>query len=241
MIIKTKGIIFRTKKYSETSLIVDVFTRKKGLRSYLISGVRTKKHRVSPSLLQVMSVIDLVVYHRDDKSLTRIKEVKPAVVYQSIPFDIKKGAVGMFMVEIAQKTIRETEENVELFDFIVGFFTHLDQTTSPTYNLHLLFLVQLTKYLGFTPSGTFNETTPLFDMREGVFIRGDPGHIYYLDEDLSRIFDQFLDTQIEHCHEINMRNEQRKVLLRSILKFSRLHIENFPEIYAHEILETVFR
>ena len=93
MLIKTQGIIFHTKKYSESSLIVDIYTQEKGLRSYIISGVRSKKSKVSASLVQIMSLVDLVVYHRDDRDLTRIKEIKPAHVYQSLPFDVRKSAL----------------------------------------------------------------------------------------------------------------------------------------------------
>ena len=117
MLIKTRGIIFRAKKYSVTSLIVDIYTEEKGLRSYIISGVRKKRSAVSASLLQMMSLVDMVAYHRDDKDLTRIKEIKAAHVFQSLPFDVRKSAVGQFMIEIVRKTLRETEENPTLFEF----------------------------------------------------------------------------------------------------------------------------
>ena len=55
-----------------------------------------------------MSLVNLVVYHRDDRDLTRIKEVKASHVYQNLPFDVRKSAVGQFMIEIARKTIRES-------------------------------------------------------------------------------------------------------------------------------------
>ena len=81
MLIKTRGIVFKSIKYSETSLIVDIYTEEKGLRKYLISGVRSKKAKTSAGLFQVMSLVDLVAYHRDDKDLTRIKAIKHNYVY----------------------------------------------------------------------------------------------------------------------------------------------------------------
>ncbi|MEM6967074.1 MAG: DNA repair protein RecO [Bacteroidota bacterium] len=122
MLIKTRGIIFRSIKYSETSIISDIFTEQKGLRTYIISGVRKKNARVSASLLQVMSLVDLVVYHRDDKDMTRIKEIKAAHIYQSLPFDIVKSSVGQFMLELTRKAIREPEENEPLFNFVFQSF-----------------------------------------------------------------------------------------------------------------------
>lgn len=239
MLIKTRGIIFRTKKYSETSVITDIYTEAKGLRSYLISGVRTKKSRVNPSLVQVMSLVDLVVYHRDDKTLTRIKEIKPAIVFQSIPFDVKKGAVGLFIAEVARKTISESEENPALFDFIFNQFHYLDTTEHSIANLHLHFLIHLASLLGFEPSGEANEETPFFDMQEGFFMEVPPVHPQFLNEELSSIFSQLLEQPRENSHLIKMSRSVRKELLESLLDFYALHIENFPTINAHAILEVV--
>ena len=69
MIIKTRGILLKTTKYSETSLICKILTEERGLKSYIISGVRKKKGKTSAGLLQVMSILDLVVY---DLSLIHI-------------------------------------------------------------------------------------------------------------------------------------------------------------------------
>ena len=40
MISKTKGIVLRTVKYGETSVVVTIFTELFGLQSYLVNGVR---------------------------------------------------------------------------------------------------------------------------------------------------------------------------------------------------------
>ena len=239
MLIKTRGIIFRAKKYSETSVIVDVFTEAKGLRSYLISGVRTKKSKVSSSLLQVMSLVDLVVYHRNDKTLTRIKEIKPAYVFQSIPFEIHKGAVGLFMAEVARKTISESEENTALFEFLFTQFQFLDETKKSVANIHLHFLTQLTAFLGFSPSEDASQLSPIFDMQEGIFSETIPSHPQYLNEELSTLFSQLLNATLNNCHEIVMTKSTRKQLLESILNFYALHIDNFPTINSHAILEEI--
>ena len=45
---KTKGIVLRTVKYGETSVIVTILTELFGLQSYLINGVRSSSRRVPP-------------------------------------------------------------------------------------------------------------------------------------------------------------------------------------------------
>ena len=239
MLIKTRGIVFKSLKYAESSLIVDIYTEEKGLRKYLISGVRKKNARTSAGLLQAMSLVDIVAYHRDDKDLTRIKEIKPCYVYQSLPFDLKRGAIGMFMVEVAQKTIREVEENVALFEFLFNSFSFLDQTSSPVANIHLHFMLELSYHLGFIPTGEYTADTPFFDLQEGLFITEPPDHPYYMDEAKSLVLFQLLHTKLDNCHEIKLKRQDRKALLHHLLDYYRLHIESFPKINAHSILEEV--
>lgn len=239
MLIKTRGIIFRAIKYSETSIITDVYTEEKGLRTYIISGVRTKKSKVSAGLLQVMTLVDLIVYHRDDKDMQRIKEIKAAHVFQSIPFDVRKGAIGMFMVELARKAIREQEENQSLFTFLFRTFQHLDETKEPIGNLHLSFMIGLSAYLGFLPEGEATTAKPFFDLREGIFTAESPHHIYVLKEKMALLFSQFLKTNTEFCHHISINRSDRNDLLHQLITFYRLHIENLQQINSHLILKEI--
>ena len=239
MLIKTRGIIFRSIKYSETSIIADIFTEEKGLRSFIISGVRSKKSRVSASLLQVMTLVDLVSYFREDKDLHRIKEIKVEEVYTSLPFDIVKGAVGLFMVELARKTIQESEENQKLFTFLFEAFRLLDSTENPVSNFHLSFMIELSAFLGFLPGGEYENENSIFDLEEGVFVNETPSHINHLNKEESALLNRFLNAAIWESHTIKIDRTSRKEFLNKLLLFYRLHIEGFQKINAHQILEEV--
>ncbi len=239
MLTKTRGIVFKTLKYGETSLIVDIYTEAHGLRKYIVNGVRSKKAKVQASLLQVMSLVDLVAYNREDRDLNRIKEIRASWVYQSIPFDVRKGAVGLFMAEIARKTLRESEENADLFKFLFDSFQYLDATPHSVGNLHLHFLLELSVFLGFIPSGHYDQETPFFDLQEGVFVTHAPLHIHFLQERQSQLLDRLLNCQLQECHQITITSEERRILLRQILEYYQLHLENLPEIKAHLVLQEV--
>ena len=118
----TRGIIFRVVKYGETSIICDIYTEAIGLKSYIINGVRKKKSRYPASLFQPMYLVDFVAYDNPKRSLNRIKEISSEYVYQSLPFDIAKSAIGIFAIEVIRKSIKEEEANVPLFEFIRSFF-----------------------------------------------------------------------------------------------------------------------
>lgn len=239
MLIKTRGIILRSLKYSETSVITDIFTEEKGLRTYIISGVRSQKAKFNANLLQVMSLVDIVAYHREDKDMTRIKELKAAYIFQSLPFDIYKSSVGMMMVEVAQKSIREKEENHSLFQFLFEYFQFLDETKDSVANVHLHFILELTAYLGFRPGGDFGVLTPVFDLQEGLFVMESENHVNYLEEQHSFLLYQLLQSDKTKCHLIQMNRQDRGYLLEQLLNFYRLHIENFPSINSYAVLKEV--
>ncbi len=239
MLIKTRGIVLRAVKYSESSIIADVYTEERGLQTYIVSGVRSAKSKTGPALLQVMSLLDMVAYHRDDHKMHRVKEIRPAHVYRRLPFDVRRSAVGLFMVEMARKTIREAEENRHLFDFLFQAFCFLDDTEENIANLHLHFLLELSGFLGFMPGGDYSPGTPFFDMQEGVFCAR-PEHVHCMEEELSAILYQLHSCDMAHCHLVSMTGLQRRRLLNHLLDFYRLQIENLPEIHSHHILHEVF-
>jgi DNA repair protein RecO (recombination protein O) len=239
MIIKTRGIILRSVKYSETSLILDIYTEAKGLRSYIVSGVRTPKAKVSAGLLQVMSLVDMVCYDKDDaQTLNRIKEIKAAHTYTSLIFDVVKASIGQFIAEVARRTIREAEQNEALFNVLFDIFVFLDETQTGYANLHLTFLLELSHHFGFHPHlETYTEGS-VFDLKEGVFTTQEVTH--FINRNLAKILRGLLETQWYKSGDVKMTREERRLLLNELLNFYRYHIDNFPEINSHKILQEIF-
>ena len=234
MLIKTKGIIFKAIKYSETSLILDIYTEEKGLRKYIISGVRNKRSKVKTGLLQPATLIDMVAYSRDNKPMNRIKEIKAAKIYQSIPFDLMKGTISLFMVELAQKTIKEEERNPDLFNFLFNQFAELDDLNTLNPNFHLHFMLDLSRYLGFYPGGNWSVVTPWLNMKEGVFMKDEPLHQYALDIDLSEKVGNLLKKE-----KVQLTRLDRQKLVRKLIDYYRIHIANFSGLNTHDILKEV--
>ena len=74
MIKHTQGIVLSSVKYAESSVVCKIYTQELGLQSYLINGVR--KRRGTSSYYQPLSLLDMVVYHKEKGGLQRVKEVK---------------------------------------------------------------------------------------------------------------------------------------------------------------------
>ena len=240
MLIKTKGIVFRVVKYGETSVICDIYTSERGLQSYIINSVRAKKPKFHAGLLQVMSLIDLVAYAKEEKSLNHIKELRADYVYQTIPFQILKSSVGLFMAELAQKTIKEAEQNEGLFAFLQETFIFLDKATTPITNLHIWFALQLTGYLGFMPEHLEDDTeTYFFDLKNGCYTLAPPDHSAYLGTDQANFLNTFLNTALTDCHKIVLSPTERRAFINNIIRYYQCHVANFTELKTFTVLQEV--
>ncbi|MEM1359488.1 MAG: DNA repair protein RecO [Bacteroidota bacterium] len=239
MLLKTRGLIFRATKYGDSSLILEVYTEQRGIRKYIVAGVRKARSRTPASLVQPMNLVDLVAYEREGKELTRLKEVRPAHVYTSIPFDVYRGTLGLFLLEVTRNAIREAEANPALFEFLFGSFVFLDTTAGPIGHLHLHFLLELTTHLGFLPSGQYSEATPLFDLKEGRFTGGHPGHAEYLDAPRASFMFRLLHAERRELAQITSAKKERLGLLNDLLRYYHHHIEGMREVNSLKVLRTV--
>lgn len=239
MLIKTRGIVFRTVKYGETSVISDIFTEEKGLCTFIGGGVRSAKARMPYNLFQPMTVVDLVAYHREHAGANRLKELRAAEVWKAIPFDLNRGAVALFMAEVCRKSIHEEEENRELFEFLLANLHELDSTPHPIANLHLHFLLGLSEYLGFRPQPPEEAGELFFDLKEGDFSPTPPPHPFILEPAQSRQMLDLLERPLEQAHETPIPRAERKALLSKLLQFYQLHLPTFKDINTPQVLEMV--
>ncbi len=241
MLLKTRGIVLKAIKYSETSVIIDIYTEAKGLQSYIVSGVRSKKPKAVAGYLQVTSLVDMVVYFQENvKKLFRTKEIKAAYNYTSLPFDVKKGTVGIFIAEVIKKTIFESEGNPAMFRFFFDTYVFIDRTKQPVTNVHLYFLVAYTHYMGFYPQMDIRKEYRFFDMVNGIFLREKPNHLYFFDEKMTNILRQLLSIEMRDCHLVTITGKERNTFLDKMLSYYNYHIDSFAGIKSHEILRTVF-
>lgn len=241
MLLKTRGIVLRAIKYGETSIIADILTEEKGLHAFIASGVRTQKSAMPYSLFQPMMVVEGIAYFKEDPgALHRLKELRASFILTAIPFELKRGAVALFMAEICRKSIIEVEYDPALFEFIFQNIQWLDESPFPIANIHLHFLLHLTGYLGFQPVlETETSQSNYFDLKEGVFLAAPPAHRFYLDSETTEQMLSLLQYPLQECHVIPMNRLQRKNLLNNLLQFYQFHIPGFKEVYTPDILDLV--
>ena len=239
----TKGIVLRTVKYGETSIIVTLFTELFGVQSYLVNGVRTssKKGSGKANLFQPSAILDMVVYHNDLKQLQRIKEFRWAHLYKHILSDVKKNAVALFMVELLTKCLKQPEGHADLFYFTEDAFIHLDESSEMVAaNFPLYFALHLPVFFGFRINDNYSGKNIFLDLQEGSFTEERPSHPYFLEDKQAAITSQLLKTQRpEELQQIKLNHDSRRDLLHLYERYYALHIQDFGTMRTLPVLREI--
>ena len=234
-----QGIVLQSIRYGDTSLIVKVFTRSLGLRSYMVKGAFNRNSKSRAALFQNLHLINYVETSKPNKgSLGYLKDVQLTTVYQSIPFVMNKSAILMYVSELLSKTLTEQEQNEPLYDFIARSLLWLDLVEQDYANFPLFFTLELTRHLGFYPKAN-HETGYCFDMMEGSFAHDLPVHPYYFDKENAQLLSQMLNVSIDEACRMPLRVSQRRELLDGLIVFMRLHAPVMNDFHSHEVLKTV--
>jgi len=239
----TKGIVLRTVKYGETSVIVAVFTDQFGVQSYLVNGVRiaTKKGSGKANLFQPSAILDMVVYHNELKQLQRIREFKWAHLYQHILSDVRKNAVALFMVELLTKCLKQPEVNTELFEFAEDAFLRLDNSPdTAAANFPLFFALHLPVFFGLRINDNYSDERCFLDLQEGAFVPQQPTHPHFLEDRQAFITSQILKVQQpEELDDIRLNHDFRRQLLFTYETYYKLHIQDFGTMRTLPVLKEI--
>jgi DNA repair protein RecO (recombination protein O) len=243
MIHKSKGIVLRSVKFGETSLVVTMITETLGLQSYLVNGVRTisKKGSTKAGMFQPAAILDVVAYHNDFKNLQRLKEYRWAFIFSHIFSDIKKNAVALFMVELLTKCLKQPEPNAELFYFFEDALLHLDEATDTvTANFPIFFALHLAVFFGFRISDEFAETNTYLDLQEGTFVKDQPLHTQYLqDREAASVAHILKIMQPEDLQEVQLNQEARRNIINSLEIFYAYQIPDFGSLKTLPVLREI--
>lgn len=240
MLQKTRGIVFKTTHYSESSVIVQVFTEKLGLQSYLINGVKKPKAKISLNMLQPLHLLDMVVYHKANSNIQRVAELRQMPVFQSIPYDIVKSSLTIFLNEVIYKSIKQESKDELLFDFLFHAIELLDRMEKGMANFHLYFLMRLTRFLGFFPETNGYSDSSYFDLKNAEFTQLLPPHSFVVNPPQIKLWYVLMESNFEELEHLQMLPADRKMLLESLLDYYRLHVDHFGEIKSQAVLAEIF-
>ena len=237
---KARGVVLHTLKYGDSSMVVHLLTDVGGRRSYMVQGVRSTRGRGSKlALFQPMFAVEFEGLESPRRQMDSFREVRSGAVLRSVPFDVRKSTIALFMAEVLYRLVRESEPNGPLFDFVWGSVGALDAMEEGGANFHLWFLANLSRFLGFYPGNAYTAGA-FFDIREGLYTKTPPPHAGYMSGEHARTLDDFIRCDVRCLGEIGLNRRQRVGFLDALLVYYGYHLDAIRAVQSVKILQEVF-
>ncbi len=240
MILKTSAIVLHQLKYSETSIIATLYTKHSGRQSYIINGIRSSKSKTKVGLFQPLFQLEIEANHKAGRDLQRLNEFRISTPYQSIPFNVIKNSITLFLAEVLYKVLQSEDTEENLFDFVCHSLQYFDSLEKGLANFHLWFLINIAGYLGFQPQNNYNLATSYFNLKSGSFESSKPPYPNMPDQDDSELIAQLLSIKIHELDKFQISGTKRTILLEHILEYYSIHFDGFTNINSLHILNEIF-
>ncbi|HUM51107.1 MAG TPA: DNA repair protein RecO [Chitinophagales bacterium] len=238
MLDKTEGIVLKTVKYSESSVIATIFTKKFGSLSFIVQGLRSSKNKQKGNLIQIGNILQLEIYLKEQRNLNRIKEYSTAYIYTNSNFI--KQSILIFCIELISKCVKEHEVNERLYDYVSLFFIELDKDEHSIENKPLYFMLETASILGFEFSMQNILNGKYFNLERGKFEDVPTSTQSNLDEHETLLLKKLIAVYYEK-NELKFNATERKILLEKLILYFRWHIPDFTDLKSPSILHEVLR
>ncbi len=228
MLQKTQGIALSYLRYRETSIIARVYTEEFGLQSYIVNGVRSAKSKNNRiALFQPLTLLEMVVYYKNDRDLHRLSEVKTNHPFQSLPFEVAKSTIALFVTEMLNKVLKEEASSPILFRFLVDAVLFLENARQNYENFHLAFLLKLSFFLGFGPESA----------REFEAQLREHSYPFLPDDEMETALNTMLRQPIGT--PLKLARASRNELLDALVAYYQIHIDTLGEVKSLPVLREV--
>ena len=256
MKVKTEAIVLHSFKYGESKMIVDTFTRTHGRLSFAVPLPRSAHSKLKKQYFQPLTLLNIDADIQQQSRLQKISEASIAAPLPSLLSDPSKLAIALFICEFLYHALRDEQQNGPLFEYVCTSIQWLDQRESDFANFHLVFLMHLSRFLGFYPNldirgyedssryevrGTRCEDSLYFDLRAAEFCSLTPTHRDFLMPQEAGRIRLLMRMDYATMHLFRMGRADRNRILEIIIHYYRLHIPQFPELRSLPVLQELFQ
>ena len=218
MLFKTKAIVLKSVKYGDSGLVTQFYTEEFGRQSVLVHGVRKRNSKLPFYLFEPLSLLDIDIYYKENRDLQKLKHAQTSIILNQIKSDIKKTSIALFISEILYRCLKEIESNKTLFTYLFHAIQVLEMAHEGIENYHLIFLIQLSKFLGIFPKNN----TEQFEFYKNPF------------------WNDIFEFSLQDLKSINLDQNQRQEFLNQLVNYYRNHMEGMGEIKSLQVLHEVF-
>ena len=228
---ESRAIALLNHKYGEGAVIAKVFTEEYGLKLFSVKRNKSKKSKNKILLLDKMNLLTINAKNNSKKEIQYLSEINLAYAYQNT--SLKNKLIRLFIAEVLSKALIDSERNINLFQFIWNTNTQIDNLENVNNNFCIIFLIQLSDFLGISPS-TENIDLPYFNLNSGNFT-----NIKNKDEEIIKgdVINYFKRLIIKE--NVIIPYHKRQELIKILFRYYSIHHINLSNIKSYEVIESL--
>ena len=238
MVTSTSAIVLSKIRYKDNDIIVKLFTKEYGAISFIVKGGQnSKKNKIKYVYFQELTILEIQFNYNLKRDLQYIKDIEIKHNYTSSHTDLVKVSVIMFLSEVLSNVITHQKRDIQLYNYIEESLIWYDINKSNTY-FHMIFLIELTRYLGFYPDMLSNNFK-YFNLEGGSYEKSKTSE-YSITGDSLNLFNQILGIKFDSNPLPTLNSKDKMEIINIILTYYKLHINNFKPIKSLEIVKNIF-
>jgi len=230
---ESRAIALSYTKQGESSIIAKLFTEEKGLQSFIIKGIRSKKSKKKLGLFQALELSTINATYLPKKNLQYLTDISLYNSEREEGINMTKNFLTLFVAEVISKVLHENEVDNPLFSFAWQLKTNLAKSSEIDPNFPLHFLIDLSKHMGFHPLDEEGKST-YFNLELGEFTNSSQYLNHYINQENSHYFKALLKKQ-----EITIPYTNRNQLLLDLIEYFKLQHHELKNITSHLIIESL--
>lgn len=220
--------------------MVDTLSREEGRMSCVLSVGTSKKSKWKRQIFQPLSILELELERKTPGQIAVIKDAHITIPFTSIPFQPYKLTISIFLAEFLSNATRSEQDTALLYDYISESIQWLDSVVEGFSNFHLVFMMRLTKFIGFYPNIEDYSDGCSFDLQNGCFTKLAPQQRGFLNPEDTKKMQLIMRMNYETMRLFKMSHADRNRCLDVILDFYRLHVPDFREMKSLPVLRDIF-
>lgn len=234
MKIVDQGIVLGKTDFSESSVVLRVFTKVHGLQSFLFQGAKKKKGvTVLP-----MQPVEFTYYRRNDSEMGKIGDWSTLFPISQLSLNPIKSCICFFMAEVTSHLVHQGQPDAEFVEQLMLELAWLNESEELS-SYPLWFLAECIRHAGITPDDFDNENATILDFKKGAFVSREPDHPFYNSTHGIETCKLALKTDRSELLAMHLHREERMLAMDAFIAYLSFQISGWRALKSLDVIRTV--
>ena len=234
-------IALRTIKYSDSRSILSAWSAERGSVSFAMPAGKGREAGRRRALTMPLAAFEGVCDIRNDRDVMFIRDLKPMHVGMAMISDPAKLAMALFLAEVFEKLLRNSQHDDALSLMIFDTVDALNRTNARgVANFALWTLYRLTVPLGIEPDMSDWRPQALFDLEAARWRMSLPTAGMSFGGDEAKAVRMLSRLNRDNIERLRMTREARRALLDGLLRYYDVHYCKVTPLHSLDVVSELF-